>query len=521
MFYNVKCFPSDISFYKGDFILVHDGWDDWFEFETKFNLFYIFDDEINKDLIVSNEKWLHLGTVKIGMQQMNDIRVPSIPDSFEKLDKTFFSLGQNEDYYESIKSLGDEKREYVLSALRDVAFDLTIYRSCKTLRVMSISLMRSVSEFQIINQFNRIANGKIKQTEFEFFYTYPTQHLEDVTQIDFNVVPNSFPPTNIHVIVGRNSVGKTFLIKNMINSIYEPDDVKFGRIRSKNEKTGYLVSSSRKYQVFANIVCVSFSPFDDYSDIRELLKLKKKVPFSYIGLNEDEKGIDSIYQELYESFLSSLQLCKEDKQKTKLLKNAIEILETDPIFERSNIDDLLENYDDEDEFKEKAKRLFTKLSSGHKMIILIITELVSKLVEKSLVILDEPENHLHPPLLSAFIQSLSFLLREKNGVALIATHSPVILQEVPQSCIWKISRNGYEVSADRLSVESYGSNIGMLTREVFGLEVRKSGFQKIIDDKVNEGKSYQQIIGEFNCQLGDEAKALLNTLIAIRDNRDK
>ena len=167
--------------------------------------------------------------------------------------------------------------------------------------------------------------------------------------------------------------------------------------------------------------------------------------------------------------------------------------------------------------KKGQKKTFKRLSSGHQVIMLTLVQLVDCITERSLVILDEPENHLHPPLLAAFIRALSELLIDRNGVAIIATHSPVILQEVPKSCVWKINRNGYEVRADRLEIESFGATIGELTREVFGLEVRKSGFHKMLIDEVEKGESYDSILENFNYELGDEAKVILRTLIQMRD----
>ncbi|HDR1506241.1 TPA: ATP-binding protein, partial [Pasteurella multocida] len=120
------------------------------------------------------------------------------------------------------------------------------------------------------------------------------------------------------------------------------------------------------------------------------------------------------------------------------------------------------------------------MSSGHAFVLLTITQLVAKVEEKTLVLLDEPESHLHPPLLSAFIRTLSELLDNRNAIAIVATHSPVVLQEIPKSCIWKIVRTGIETKAYRLVTETFGENIGILTREVFGLEVEKSGFHKLL-----------------------------------------
>lgn len=169
--------------------------------------------------------------------------------------------------------------------------------------------------------------------------------------------------------------------------------------------------------------------------------------------------------------------------------------------------------------KRRCRHLFeTKLSSGHAIVLLTVTRLVEKVDEKTLVILDEPESHLHPPLLSAFISSLSYLLLNRNGVALVATHSPVILQEVPRSCVWKIRRIRLELQADRPELETFGENVGVLTREVFGLEVFQSGFYADLARLVEKGKSFDEILDEYNHQIGFEGKALLNSLIVNRGN---
>ena len=143
--------------------------------------------------------------------------------------------------------------------------------------------------------------------------------------------------------------------------------------------------------------------------------------------------------------------------------------------------------------------------------------MVQNVEEKSLIFLDEPEGHLHPPLLSAFIRALSELLINRNGVAIIATHSPVVLQEVPRNCVWKLRRSGREAIAERLEIESFGENIGVLTRAVFGFEVTNSGFHKILKDAVEKFDDYDEIINHFNGELGMEARGILRALIAIKE----
>jgi predicted ATP-dependent endonuclease of OLD family len=163
-----------------------------------------------------------------------------------------------------------------------------------------------------------------------------------------------------------------------------------------------------------------------------------------------------------------------------------------------------------------TKSRFNRLSSGHKIVLLTITRLVELIEEKTLVLIDEPESHLHPPLLSAFIRSLSELLIARNGMSIIATHSPVVLQEAPKECVWMLRRYGAECVAERPTLETFGENVGILTREAFGLDVSKTGFHKMLADAVEEGRTYDEILEHFNNKLGAEARAILRALCAQR-----
>ena len=196
------------------------------------------------------------------------------------------------------------------------------------------------------------------------------------------------------------------------------------------------------------------------------------------------------------------------------------MLETDPIFRDADVAGLAQDEEKDGDSSEKAVELFGKLSSGHKIVLLTVTRLVETVEERTLVLLDEPEAHLHPPLLSAFVRSLSDLLINRNGVAIIATHSPVVLQEVPRSCAWKIRRSGREVIAERPEVETFGENLGILTREVFGLEVTHSGFHLLLQNTVDSNVSFESAINKFEGQLGAEAKAILRSMIASRSEDD-
>ena len=159
------------------------------------------------------------------------------------------------------------------------------------------------------------------------------------------------------------------------------------------------------------------------------------------------------------------------------------------------------------------------MSSGHAIVLLTISRLIATVEEKTLVIIDEPESHLHPPLLAAFLRALSELLHDRNGVAVIATHSPVVLQEIPRSCVWKIYRIGHSISISRPEIETFAENVGILTCEVFGLEVFLSGFHYLLTESVAKGMTYDEILGEYGDQIGGEGRAILAVLVVDRDRK--
>ena len=53
---------------------------------------------------------------------------------------------------------------------------------------------------------------------------------------------------------------------------------------------------------------------------------------------------------------------------------------------------------------------------------------------------------------------------------------------------------------------------------MFGFEITKSGFHRILEDAVNQrGLGYEAIVEHFRGQLGAEARAIVQALIAERD----
>ena len=489
-------FPNGI---KDTVLLTWDDWNDYSYF-TAFGISFV-DQQGNK---------IDLGSLRIayfGQPTGIDGKLLKIGDKFERLEDNYFSIGSDDSYYENLNNLGDEIRDQILEGLNDIALNnYNIYERAIQEEVTLQSLLRDTSFDTVTNQYRRIANGGARLTNYNFSYYLPQDIVKTTPlNIDFNVIAEHNPPTNIQTIIGRNGVGKSHLLNGMIDSILDN-----GSQKKSNGK--FVFNGNSKDESFSNLICVTFSAFDEFQFHNK--PLHSSIKYHYIGL----KNINEIKKASEESigktnfaneFTASIGLIIATSKKSRW-KSIMKYLESDPIFRDENFADLIENYDSNNAKPTVEK--FDRLSSGHKIILLTITKLVELVQEKSLVFFDEPETHLHPPLLSSFVRALSSLFTNRNAVCVITTHSPIVLQEVPKSCAFKLTRVGTFAKFTPLEFESFGENVGVLTNDVFGLEVTESGFYNVLKTMVTKYNSYDEALAGINNELGVEGRAILRSL---------
>lgn len=487
-----------------------DNWNDWFKYKTLYILTYFDDAGIEHDL----------GSIKIGQFGMEEEQKrPDLPVEFERLDRSFFSLGQDAEYYLALMGLGPETATEFLTALNDIVSNDLLYQRALEEDVTGVSLLRHVNMKTIEGQYRRIIRGGAELTDYKFRYEGPKPEIEDIDplSLEFEVRPESRPPTNVHVLIGRNGVGKTFLLNAMTRALVISD--------SDKDKDGQFISADRiegvRESPFANIVSITFSAFDEFQVVRQSRNATEGVRYNSVGLRKRLKNKKNEWvtitrgpEDLAREFSLSAKICVRGT-KAERWRKALTTLEADPLFAEAEVAELADL--DEVNFGRAAGDLYRRLSSGHKIVLLTITKLVENMEEKTLVLMDEPEAHLHPPLLGAFVRALSDLLINRNGVAIIATHSPVVLQEVPRSCVWKVVRHGHAAVASRPEIETFAENVGVLTREIFGLEVTRSGFHKMLTDVVGDELRINVVLEKFGNEVGAEGRALISSIMANRD----
>jgi predicted ATPase len=473
--------------------LSHNSWDDY-SYRLTFDAAYV----------DSDGKQHALGQVKVaflGVREGTLLLTGNIP----RFSEDHYSLGQSQSYYETIRELPNSAGKRILSAMRDIVLDEVRYKRVEGDDAFRISLMRYL-DARKIESFRAILKGANITSGYSFSYSTQKGRLFELA-----VRPDSLPATNLHALIGRNGVGKTTLLANLAHAACtKPDELAF------HPEYGRF-DSDEPDSLFGNVVSVSWSAFDNFKvPTSDGYEHELLVPYDYIGLRRIKENRLKTQMELIDELIGCLKVCLFSARKDAW-KQCLHILSNDPVFRQLPLAELADLDDEED--VERYRDLFSEMSTGHQIVLLSISRLVELVQDRTLVLYDEPECHLHPPLLASLIRAISNLLKQRNGVAIIATHSPVALQEVPQNCAWLIDRQD-ELRARPMDIETFGENVGFLTQRVFELEMRESSYYATIDEIVRREHvtTIDDVVNALDGHLGGEGKAIAIALLTAKEH---
>lgn len=495
-------------------VLVQDNWDDY-GYKTTFHV----------TLHVSADESYDLGNIKIieAGRTSGYTKMPKRP--FDALPAGHASLGADLEYYETVYKLGRDVFEPFFKGLRDVAFDDEIKASVEDSEAYRVSLMRFGGAERTIGDATRLLRATTPPTKRRssgFTVKFKTQvaRCSNAFTVGFDFRRRAGLPSRINALIGYNGTGKTRLLSNLaiVASGYG-----YGTKKDVLENAaGRFVGAAPP---FKTVIVVSYSAFDTFvipgrtEEEKERLQEQGEIfGYVYCGLRERSDGEapngEQAYRlrtpaEIEEEFLSALERVRGANR----LENLLEFLKPllrDPSFQRIGLTQLYANRDGNE-----LGELFRGLSSGHKVVLKIITELTAHISgsKPTLVLIDEPETHLHPPLLAAFLKSVRACLEAFDGYAVIATHSPVVLQETPAKYVQVLRRIADQNRVVALSMETFAESIGVITQEVFNLGDGSTDWHETLSALARR-KTLEEIEEAFDRRLGFAARSYI---LSIRD----
>jgi energy-coupling factor transporter ATP-binding protein EcfA2 len=160
------------------------------------------------------------------------------------------------------------------------------------------------------------------------------------------------------------------------------------------------------------------------------------------------------------------------------------------------------------------------LSSGQRSLLLLLAQLFLH-GERSLVLIDEPENHLHPQFITLLMKTLQSTLIAKESRAVIVTHSPFVIRELDKSAVQILGKDRDLIPCIyQSSLQTFGGDIGQISNYVFGdLDVKK-GYEQRIERAlaINTSGTAAEVLRRFSPALGEDAELYLHRLLGKKSD---
>jgi predicted ATPase len=279
----------------------------------------------------------------------------------------------------------------------------------------------------------------------------------------------------MYALIGYNGVGKTRLLASL-GLVAATDDLS----RCDDEVVLRYGRFIDPMPGIAAVVSVSYSAFDTFPIPGSGSGPPLGRAYSYCGLrrlpgagDEDDvrtlKSSRDLQQEFHAAREQAVGKLREDA-----LGDIFRPLLHEPSFAMAG--DLPDLRATRAEWQDALERF----STGHTIVLTILVLLCARLERRSLVLLDEPEMHLHPPLVAALLNSVQVALEAFDSFAVAATHSPVVTQEIPGDQVLILRRAAGASAIEEPEVETFGENIGLLTSRIFHLDNTRSDFRRVL-----------------------------------------
>jgi len=469
------------------FTLKPDNWDDYGT-QSKFFL-HFYTEEGQKRRI---------GNIKI-IQKKSPIT--NLSEKFSKLNSDeYISLGQDLVFYKTLlRVCGSEVAKRLLENICDIAWQPRLTESFDTLSSFRNSLLRD-NNAQKARRFGMtVINEDEVSEDFTFTYKTTIPGAESITEVHFDFSDIDEVPGRIVGIIGRNATGKTRFLSRLAEDLIK---IRRTSLKTEQEREESFIPQR---PIFTRLLALSFSAFDQFSRPEA-----EQISYIYCGIR-NKKGTLS-RKNLSQRYAENLERVRQGGRKHDWLRVIRQTLgENASDIENDITEELDSDLVDEDKL--------SRLSSGQAILAHTITALIAWIEPNSIVLFDEPETHLHPNAVASLFSSFNQILDTYESFAVVATHSPVVIQEIPGKRVIMFTREKNNTIANPIGIETFGENISELTRHVFDtVEVPPN--YKVVLKELSTSHNFEDVMAMFNNKLSMTAQSFLLSTYIEGDDED-
>lgn len=466
----------------------------------------------------------------------------------EQVDRPFASLLTDvDDYRKVIEALGFELGVSALRKMHDAAVARTEGNDPALLALIDdeefhFGALRNGSAFDAIRRgvrfFRPDIPPKVEEAAIDFVFAARLPSADNPYQIPFRFNREGLFRARASVLIGRNGVGKTQLLKSIVDGLHTGHPEGFDRphFRPSFRPARVLVFSSVPTDPFPRSIGAwhgidyeyfavnAASERQEDGLLQSLVACKKSGDWGEFGDNPRESRIDVIKDAIEPLGLwDRLYLPLRPRRNGDVLPHVLVVDELSyfPFSRGLNEANLIRMIQQIDwnrapvVFDEEMQ--LRRLSSGEYAMLRFAAQASSAIEQGSLLLLDEPETHLHPNFISDLMEILDNLLQSTNSIAVIATHSAYIVRETPRDRVNILTLDGRNVSIDTPRMQTFGATIDSISQFIFGDTSMSHRYQQtLIEWSESTGRELgiDGIIEQYGEELNSESLSFIARRLA-------
>jgi len=530
--------------------LSYNNWDDY-SVRTTLNAVFYFDGkpifDFNLKLLIEDDS---NSPVKL-----NALRKEGWDGYFPIPNTNYVSIPSDIEFYDAlITKLGMLDARETLLSIRDAGYLVNIVQD-EAAKILTDWENFSISPLREAGARKSFSDGwkvftQSSQSIKDFTLNLPGRNAESVTPIRFRFNSDTLP-YDINVLIGPNGVGKSHTLKSLVSYWLGMD----AGSQTQLHKTKHQPFDN--YPNISRLILMSYSPFEDFILDLSDTKLKDKTAYRYFGFRRRSMSASgsrqssiSRNQPASDSVESMFKALDDDAAYdflstwTSKADTILNVLQPALRFEKLVVEinpkaeltlslkaHVIEGCDGNKyieltstthpKFLKLKENLFNvinvkagvvfligneklDLSSGQRLFVYMVINIVGQIKAESLIVVDEPELFLHPTFEVEFIALLKKVLAAFNSKAILATHSLAVAREIPANCmhVYRIGQHGMEI--DHPPFETFGGNMQRISSYVFGDSKITKPFAQWIESAVEQAGGPKKLLTKLKDEVNEE-----------------
>lgn len=442
-----------------------------------------------------------------------------------------------DEFFEALETLNelkwlqvqqDASKSIAQATISSQAFQLGVIRTGAAYRAFRHGYSRVVGKYERLDEARVPFRFETKLAGFK------TAHSLNVRFNDIDEVPD-----RVHCIIGANGVGKSRLLASLVERLStehtrggisfhdEPEQEmlpRFNRVLAYTSEIDAPISaklsnaSTLDYQHYSLTAPIGENQDDGHSVsmARMLIDLVREEPLDKgKGLNRLSMFKRSLGRHVD---LSLLCIPIEDNSSDAMVFKDLEARKWARFEQLGSVGEQrkLEVTGSLDQTRELGFIDYDghpiRISSGQRSFTRFCLHFLTFSDAGMLVVMDEPETHLHPNLVSAFCVLLNDVLKMTRSIAVVATHSVFVVRESITQCnhIVRINEDD-EVFIEHVYMKTLGASPTSLSISIFGDDLAKKYHGIIAKEIAGNSATMDQVIEKYGNYLS------MDMLMEIRE----